>query len=164
MSDGKIDGFRTVRGYELQSRGENKLTSAMEDYLEMTYRICLEDGRTRVGKLSERLHVKPSSVSKMLSRLAAMGYVRTDNNDSIILTEQGNTVGEYLLDRHEIIERFLLLIGEENPLELAEMLEHSIGTGTMNRVLSLVSFFDKHANVCEMWEKWRDSGKYDNLI
>ena len=58
--------FRTVRGYQLKNQKKGVLTPALEDYLEMVYRLCLEDHYARVGKLSELLHVKPSSTSKMI--------------------------------------------------------------------------------------------------
>ena len=52
--------FRTVRGYQLLNQQERELTPALEDYLEMAYRLCQTNGYTRVGKISEILNVKPS--------------------------------------------------------------------------------------------------------
>ena len=34
--------FHTVRGYQLIKQNESRLTPALEDYLEMTYRLCLK--------------------------------------------------------------------------------------------------------------------------
>ena len=59
--------FYTLKGYQINEAGE--LTTAMEDYLEMICRIAEGEGGVRVGTLSQKLHVKPSSATKMLQQL-----------------------------------------------------------------------------------------------
>ena len=44
------DGFYTMKGYRLQS--DSKMTSAMEDYLEMITRLSVQGGSVRVSELS----------------------------------------------------------------------------------------------------------------
>ncbi|HOC09946.1 MAG TPA: DtxR family transcriptional regulator, partial [Bacillota bacterium] len=53
--------FRTVRGYQILDAESKALTASMEDYLEMIYRTCGEEGYARVNRLAERLNVRPSS-------------------------------------------------------------------------------------------------------
>lgn len=58
------DGFYTLKGYTLMEHG--LLTAAMEDYLEMIYRMRQEEQEVvRVSALAAALHVQPSSASKM---------------------------------------------------------------------------------------------------
>ena len=133
--------FRTVRGYQLINQQEGQLTPALEDYLEMTYRLCLENDYARVGKLSELLNVKPSSASKMIFKLANLGYLKYDRYEIIQLTDIGREIGNYLLKRHETVESFLRLIGSPNPLEETELIEHSLSSPTVSNLNNLLEYF-----------------------
>lgn len=141
MNNSKNSDFRTVRGYQLLSRQEGQLTPALEDYLEMAYRLCTENNYTRVGKLSELLNVKPSSASKMIFKLAGLGYLKYDRYEIIQLTDDGRKIGEYLLKRHETVEKFLTLIGSSNPLEETELVEHSLSSSTVSDLNDLIEYF-----------------------
>lgn len=131
MGDNINPDFRTVRGYQLANQREGQLTPALEDYLEMTCRLCAHSGYARIGRLSELLHVKPPSASKMVFKLASLGYLRYDRYGVIQLTERGKEFGEYLLRRHKTVETFLELIGSANPLEEAELIEHTLSASTV---------------------------------
>jgi DtxR family transcriptional regulator, Mn-dependent transcriptional regulator len=133
--------FRTVRGYQLANQGEGRLTSALEDYLEMAYRLCAEQEYARVGQLSGLLNVKPSSASKMISKLAVLGYLKYDRYEIIQLTARGLELGASLLRRHETVEKFLTLIGNLNPLEETELIEHSLSPSTVSDLGDLLEFF-----------------------
>jgi DtxR family Mn-dependent transcriptional regulator len=154
-------GFRTVRGYQLKNRQEGGLTPALEDYLEMVYRLCLEDNYARVGKLSELLHVKPSSASKMIFKLVDLGYLVYDRYDSILLTDKGGDAGAYLLDRHDAVERFLGMIGNDSPLEEAELVEHSLSPLTVSEIKILLEFFAKNPDIKERYEDFRKTSSFD---
>ncbi len=137
--------FRTVRGYQLMNQQGGQLTPALEDYLEMAYRLCTENSYARVGKLSELLHVKPSSVSKMIFKLAALGYLEYERYEIILLTEKGREIGAYLLYRHNTVEQFLKLIGCTDPLEETELIEHSLSSTTVSDINTLLEFFKSDA-------------------
>ena len=143
--------FRTVRGYQMENALENKFTAAMEDYLEMVFRLCKEDGYTRVGRLADQLQVNPSSASKMVSKLTQMGYLRLDRNDSILLTDQGMSTGQYLLMRHDTVERFLSFLKVSSPLREAEMLEHAIEPETTKKLQNLLEFLSEYEALYESW-------------
>ncbi len=149
--------FRTVRGYQIINRQEGGLTPALEDYLEMTYRLCLQNNYTRVGKLSELLNVKPPSTSKMISKLTDLGYLKYDRYDIIQLTDLGRETGAYLLKRHETVESFLRLIGNADPLEEAELVEHSLSPSTVEDLDDLLTFFLYNPSV---QNSFRDFKKY----
>ncbi|EHQ88003.1 metal-dependent transcriptional regulator [Desulfosporosinus youngiae] len=147
--------FRTVRGYQLISRQEGHLTPAMEDYLEMVYRLCLRNSYTRVGIISEELHVKPSSTSKMISRLVDQGYLEYDHHESILLTKNGRETGAYLLGRHNTVEQFLQLIGCAQPLEETELIEHSLSPATVSQLNTLLEFFKSEECIIEKYEQFK---------
>lgn len=136
--------YRTVRGYQLDNQQKNELTSAMEDYLEMVCRQCKENGYTRVSRISELLNVRPSSASKMISRLVKLGYLKYDAYESVLLEDKGEQAGTYLLYRHDIVEQFLRLIGNNDPLKEVELIEHSLNFSTVEQVSILLDFFEEN--------------------
>lgn len=136
--------YRTVRGYQLDNQQKNELTSAMEDYLEMVCRQCKENGYTRVSRISELLNVRPSSASKMISRLVKLGYLKYDSYESVLLEDKGEQAGTYLLYRHDIVEQFLRLIGNNDPLKEVELIEHSLNFSTVEQVSILLDFFEEN--------------------
>lgn len=152
MESMKNAEFRTARGYQIANDREGILTSSMEDYLEMIYRICTEKSYARVGMLSAKLHVKPSSASKMIFKLSGMGYIKYDRYGIIMLTEKGKEYGKYLLQRHTIIQNFLSFLGSGDAFKETELIEHSLGAKTVKNLNALLGFI-KESGLAEKWEK-----------
>jgi len=146
-------GFHTFRGYSLQdARRKNSLSASMEDYLEMIYRLSEEDSYTRVLELADALHVQPPSASRMLQRLAEEGLVEYEKYSIIRLTQQGQKIGSYLINRHNVLEEFLRLIGVPDVLEDAERIEHNISATAMSGIARLLQFFKGNP---ERWASWQ---------
>lgn len=57
--------FHTLKGYQLLKTGA--ITESMEDYLEMLCRHMRDHDYMRIHLLAQRLNVRPSSASKMVS-------------------------------------------------------------------------------------------------
>lgn len=151
--------FHTVRGYQLLEPTHKNLTSAMEDYLEMIYRNSIKEGYIRINILAGMLHVSAASASRMVQRLSELGLLNYKKYGIIILSENGRKIGEFLLERHRIIENFLSLIGcDEDLLQQTELMEHSINGSTLNKLLILNHFlFDNK----ELYEQYpHDPDKY----
>ena len=91
----KSNGFRPFR--ESVRNEADQLTAAMEDYLEMLYRMQQKNQSLRVSVLADALQVGRSSVSKMLRKLAAEGFLIVENYGDVQLTEKGKTQGKSLL-------------------------------------------------------------------
>jgi Mn-dependent DtxR family transcriptional regulator len=156
MSQLPSQEFRTVRGYELKKQKESRLTPALEDYLEMAYRLCLEEKCTRINRLSGRLHVRPSSASKMVSKLVQLGYLRYDSFENVLLTEEGRITGDYLLQRHNTLERFFTMLRSPRPLEEAELVEHMLGDLTVLEIKVLMEFFIQNPDIEKQFKNFRD--------
>lgn len=152
--------FYTVRGYQLKKQKQSGLTPALEDYLEMAYRLCAREGYTRINKLSECLNVRPPSTSKMVSRLIALGFLEYDRLDRIRLTEKGGTAGAYLMERHHIMERFFSLVGSINPLEETELVEHMLCASTVHKIQALVEFFAQNPSLYRQLLTFIDSAGF----
>lgn len=126
--------FYTLKGYSSMKEGET-LTTAMEDYLEMIYRLYRNEENIRIKRLSEILHVKPSSASKMANILKDLGYIEFEKYGQISLTEKGKIMGEYLLYRHDILHQFFCFINHsDNELTLVEKIEHFINRETIDNI------------------------------
>ena len=148
--------FHTVRGYQLLGRGKKHLTSAMEDYLEMVYRSSVKEGYVRINVLSDMLNVRPSSATKMVQKLASLGLLDYKKYEIIFLTDRGRELGEFLLKRHNIIEKFLKNIGiDENILKETELIEHNVSVNTLKKIEILNSFFDENPEFAERLREYR---------
>lgn len=159
----KNDEFHTVRGYQLLKQEEKLLTPAMEDYLEMIYRNIQKEGYIRINTLSELLNVKPSSATKMVQKLTELGFLDYKKYGIIFLTESGNKLGKFLLNRHNIIEKFLKSIGIiENLLVETELIEHNVSANTLKSINQLNIFLELHPEIIKEFEKFKTSGYSTN--
>ncbi|WMM26405.1 iron dependent repressor, metal binding and dimerization domain protein [Tissierella sp. MB52-C2] len=149
--------FWTVRGYELKGYNKTNLTPALEDYLEMIYRNTLVESYIRINTLAKLLNVRDSSASKMVKKLGELGLVNYEKYGIITLTEAGKNEGEFLLNRHNIIEQFLYFIGcEDNTLLQTEMIEHYISTSTIENIEILYNFFYDNRDILERYINYRE--------
>ncbi len=149
--------FYTVRGYQLLEQNKRKLTSAMEDYLEMIYRNSLKEGYIRINTLAELLNVKAASASRMVQKLGALGLLIYKKYGIIVLSESGKEIGAYLLERHHISENFLKLLGceEDDLLQQAELMEHSLNPKTVHKMNILNIFFSDHEDILEKLREYQ---------
>lgn len=136
----------------------NILTISEEDYLEMIYRLCMEENNTRVNDLARALHVKPPSVSKMIKRLFQKNLIKHIDYGIIQLTSEGKMLGKELFERHESVEQFLRLLNiEDNILEETEKIEHTLSPKTINKIKLFVSFFTANDDILKEFKKWLDN-------
>ena len=137
MDKGELSGFYTLKGYQLQQNGT--VTEAMEDYLEMICRRAKKEQVVRVSALAQELHVRPSSSSKMAAQLKEQGYVQFEKYGLIKPTDKGWALGEYLLERHRILQEFFCLVNDtQDELKLVEQLEHYIDRRTLQNLRQLL--------------------------
>ena len=89
----------------------NNLTPSEEDYIEMIYRLTMENDKVQVKDISTKLNIKPPSVTKMIKKLDNKKLLNYKKYDNIELTSLGIKVGANLLNRHNTIRKFLEIIG-----------------------------------------------------
>jgi len=122
--------FYTLKGYALLEA--NAITTSMEDYLEMAYRLHTKGQPIRIGTLADNLNVKPSSATKMVANLKKQGLVTSERYGYIQLTPAGVEMGGYLVSRHDIIHDLLCYINQStDELEQVEKIEHFINPATV---------------------------------
>ncbi|MBN1052131.1 metal-dependent transcriptional regulator [Clostridium botulinum] len=154
------ENFHTVRGYENINSTRKLLTPAMEDYLEMIYRCSLEEKSIRLNKIAQMLNVRDSSASKMMKKLGDLALINYEKYGVIELTENGITLGKYLLDRHIIIEKFLKYLGgREEVLIETELIEHVISGETVENIKMLNMFLENNSDVLKKYNKFKTFNK-----
>ena len=114
--------------------------SRLEDYLEVIYNLNEEKGFVSAADISDRLGVKPPTVSAMVSRLAKDGYLEHEPYRGMRLTEKGENVALAVVDRHSTIFEFLSLLGVDKvtAYQDAEGIEHHIQPKTLKGIGLLV--------------------------
>ena len=120
-------------------------TPSMEDYLEEIYILIESKGYARVSDIAEAMSVNPSSVTKMVQRLDKEGYLVYQKYKTLILTTKGSNMGKRLVDLHELLERFLRIIGvnEENIYKDVEGIEHHMSKSSISKIENLVQYFEE---------------------
>lgn len=157
--------FHTVRGYQLLEMNKNKLTPAMEDYLEMIYRYSRQEGYIRINDLARLLNVRAASASRMVQRLGELGLLIYKKYGIIILSDYGKKIGEYLLERHNIIEDFLRILScDDDLLKQTELIEHNMSSSTVYKIETLTSFFRENEEILKSFHLYQKkllaSGQY----
>ncbi len=134
------------------------LTASMEDYMEMIYRLCIKDGYVRINQLANMLNVQAPSATKTVQKLAELGLVSYEKYGVVQLTQKGNEVGDFLLERHKTIETFLKKIGvKEMAFKDTEMIEHHISMETYECIERLNLFLEANPDLIKRFEEFKKS-------
>jgi DtxR family Mn-dependent transcriptional regulator len=79
----------------------------LEEYLEAIHALSEEGGRVIQARLVERLGHSAQSISEMVHRLEAEGYLARSGR-GVALTEKGRSRAESVVRKHRLAERFLV--------------------------------------------------------
>ena len=116
------------------------LQESGEMYLETIYVLSKKSNSVRAIDVGEYMGYSKPSVSRAMGLLKSGGYVVSDEDGFLFLTESGKKVAEKIFERHTLITKLLCAIGvdEETAMDDACKMEH---------VISDVSFeaLKKHA-------------------
>jgi DtxR family Mn-dependent transcriptional regulator len=120
-----------------------KQSASSEDYLEAIAKLKAEGEEVRVTLISKRLGVKKPSVTEALQRLSQEGLVEHRKYGVVDLTTEGERIAQDVLQRHEVLFRFLsevLGVDPETSQEDACSLEHSLSPVTHQKLTAFVEF------------------------
>ena len=121
------------------------LTPSLEDYLEELYRFSLYTDTVRVTDLSVKLSVSMPSVTKALHKLKDGQYISYERYGEISLTEKGKELGEFLVNRNQLLKEFLILIQTNCNIEAeAEAMEHYLSEATIRSIQAIVTFLNNN--------------------
>ncbi len=127
----------------LQSK---KDISRVEDYLEAIYNLNAEKGYVSAADISERLAVKPPTVSNMVRNLAGKGYLEHERYRGMRLTQAGEKVAKSVIKRHQIISELITMLGvdDETAYIDTEGIEHHVHPITVKRFERLAEYLRKN--------------------
>ena len=119
--------------------------SRLEDYLQVIYRLINDKGYARPVEISEKLHVKPSTVSGMLPRLASNGYLVYEPYRGMSLTDKGVRIARSVSRRHSIISELLIMLGVEDEVAFRDTqgIVHHVQPETISKIEGLVAVLRK---------------------
>lgn len=129
-------------------------TPSMEDHIEQIYLLIEQKGYARVSDIAEALSVLPSSVTKMVQKLDKDGYLIYEKYRGLTLTSKGNKLGQRLVQRHELLEQFLRLIGVDEDKIYADVegIEHHLSWNSIDRITNLVQLMEEQPRLVQRLE------------
>ena len=112
------------------------MTKSLEDYIEVVYVLIQEKRRARVRDIATALKVKMPSVVKGISELKKLGLVAQEPYGDVELTAKGRRIATMILNRHNKIREFLMLIGVSRRIadKDACLMEHILSAETMDKI------------------------------
>ena len=123
----------------LQSK---KDISRLEDYLEAIYNLNDEKGYVSAADISDRLSVKPPTVSNMIKNLAEKGYLEHKKYRGMRLTPAGEKIARSVIKRHRVISQLISMLGvdEQTAYVDTEGIEHHVHPSTVTRFERLAEY------------------------
>ena len=118
-------------------------SESTEDHLERIHELVEAKGYARVTDIAEALGLNRSTVSNMVRRLAARGYVNYERYRGFTLTAAGREVAVTIKARHRTLSDLFGLLGLEPGTvdEEVEDIEHHLRPQTLAAFASLVEFW-----------------------
>jgi len=123
----------------LQSRRD---ISRLEDYLEAIYNLNEAKGYVSTADISERLGVKPPTVSSMVSNLAKKGFLEHERYRGMRLTPAGEKIARSVIKRHQVISELISMLGVDDQTAYVdtEGIEHHVHPSTLHRFERLADY------------------------
>ena len=117
-----------------------------EMYLETILILSEKKDGVHAIDLSEEMNFSKPSVSRAMSRLKNDGYIETDRENRITLTEAGRSVAEKIYSRHRILTSFLVSLGvsEETASADACKIEHVISAESFEALKRHIEYMQEH--------------------
>ena len=143
----------------MKEREQFMPTPSMEDHIEQIYLLIDNKGYARVSDIAEALSVLPSSVTKMVQKLDKDGYLVYEKYRGLTLTPKGHKLGKRLVQRHELLEQLLRLIGvdEERIYEDVEGIEHHLSWNSIDRIADLVQLLEEQPELTRKLEEMKSN-------
>ena len=114
-------------------------TRAVEDYREQIHNLIEQKGYARVVDIAANLSISQASVTAMIQKLDAEGFLVYERYRGVILTDHGRAIGQAIAHRHDVLTRLLASFGldPETVHRDVEGMEHHISRQTL-QALTLI--------------------------
>ena len=113
---------------------------AVEDYLAQIHNLIEGKGYARVVDIAQNLGISQASVTNMIQKLDAEGYLIYERYRGVGLTDEGRKIGQEIARRHEVLTRLLATFGldTETVYKDVEGMEHHISRQTLEVLTALM--------------------------
>ena len=111
-----------------------KLTFAMENYLEAVYELSSEENGARVSDIADRLGVTRPSTNSAMATLSEKGLITNEKYGEIFLTPTGRKLAQLTSNKHRTIQKFfteILKLNFETADTDACAIEHGISNDSI---------------------------------
>jgi len=105
-----------------------------EDYVKMIRLLQKKNGTVRSIAIAEAFGVSRPTVSNIVKRLAAEGYITVGKDHLIELTEKGLLLADETIERNRTIRELLISLGVEKSVAEADTceMEHAVSTQSLS--------------------------------
>ena len=121
---------------------QEKLTSSLEDYLEVICNYLNENNTVRAIDISKKLNVSRASVTEALKKLASKDLLLYDRYGSITMTEKGFEEAKKVVSKHTTLQKFfekVLGLNTDEASQNACRIEHVISKESFEAIKKHVS-------------------------
>ena len=124
---------------------KHRSNESIEDYLETILTLQKKLGQVRSIDIANEMNFSKPSVSRALSLLKSGGYVTTDENGYLSLTETGCEIAAGIYERHRLLTDWLIRLGVDAQTASADAckMEHHISDATFTAIKQHI---DKYAS------------------
>lgn len=121
------------------------LQESGEMYLETILILLEQKQHVRAVDVGEYMGFSKPSVSRAIGLLKNGGYVITDTDGCLLLTEDGTAVAKKIYERHQILTKVLIALGvdEETAAHDACKIEHDISDKSFEAIKNHLGFISK---------------------
>jgi DtxR family Mn-dependent transcriptional regulator len=135
------------------------VTRIIENYIETIYDLEIKYGSAHTGDIASMLDIKPASATEMMQKLSEMGYVKYEPYHGVSLTPKGRKIAKELMQRHETLAKFLIIMGvdEETAEADACTIEHHVTPKTMKRLTKFVEFVERDSKEPKWLGEFKES-------
>jgi Mn-dependent DtxR family transcriptional regulator len=147
---------RRLDSIKAAHESEKTVSSRVEDYLEVISELVDMKGYAATLDISRYMNVSAPSVTKMLKKLDAEGYLEYEKYYGINLTEKGQKIADMIKQKHGILLEFfeILGIGKEVANQDAEGIEHHLNPKTIRQIRKFVTFFKANPKVLNSFNEF----------
>ena len=105
-------------------------------YLETVLLLSGEQPKVRAVDVARRMGYSRPTVSAQMKQFRQNGYIRAEDDGSLLLTERGRAVAERMYERHRVIAQLLIGIGVNEQTAFADAcrMEHYISEETFQKL------------------------------
>ena len=112
------------------------LQESGEMYLETIYVLSQKNRNVRAIDVGEHMGFSKPSVSRAVGLLKSGGYVVSDEEGHLSLTEEGREIATKIYERHRLLTRWLVRLGVDEATASADAckMEHHISDVTFEAI------------------------------